>query len=358
MITRKGFLRLVLLTNPLAHAITSAANTHTAKAVPDQRNLPRVHDSNNPTRVMTVLGPISSDNLGITLIHEHLLVDFSGYASYDPTRWNDDEVISTMLPFLRELKEAGCRSFVDCTPNFLGRDPELLAKLSRLSGLHILTNTGYYGGSDEKYLPPQAFTESAQSLANRWIKETTEGLDATNVLPGFMKISVNPGALSPVSRKLIQAAAITHRATGLTIASHTGPAVAAFEQLEVLRDENVAPGAFIWVHAQAAESEDHIRAAKAGCWVSLDGVGDDNIERYVSMLSVVKEQRLLHRVLISHDAGWFEPGKAKGGNIRGFTPLFKKLLPALRAKKFSERDIQQMLVRNPAEAFQVRVRTL
>lgn len=353
MITRNRFLRLAFLASPLAQALT----TYAAKTAQNKQSL-KSDNQNDPPKVITVLGPVSPDALGTTLIHEHLLVDFSGYANYDPTRWNADEVVSRMLPLLRELKDAGCRTFVDCTPNFLGRDPKLLVKLSKLSGLHILTNTGYYGGSDEKYLPPQAFSESAQALADRWIKEATEGLDATMVLPGFMKISVNPGTLSPVSRKLSEAAAITHRATGLTIASHTGPAIAAFEQLDVLRVAGVSPSAFIWVHAQAASTQEHHQAAKAGCWVSLDGVGDDNVDRYVSMLSSMKEEKLLHRVLISHDAGWYEPGKSNGGDIRGFTTLFKKLLPALRSKQFSEHDIQQIMVRNPAEAFQVRVRIL
>ncbi|MEJ1238215.1 phosphotriesterase [Chryseolinea sp. T2] len=343
MIRRRTFLELALAALPLSLRATT---------IPEPKSIPF------EGKVVTVNGAIAPEALSTTLIHEHILVDFSGYAQYDPTRWNDDDVVQKMLPFLKELKEAGCRSLIDCTPNFLGRDPLLLSRLSKLSGLHIITNTGYYGGSDNKYLPPQAFSETAEQLAARWIRETTEGLDGTKIYPGFIKISVNPGPLSEVSRKLIAAAAMTHLQTGLTIASHTGPAVAAFEELSILQKRGVAPGAFIWVHAQNATAEEHIRAAQQGAWVSLDGLSDENTDLYVSFLSNMKKADLLSRVLISHDAGWYEPGKPNGGTVRGYTVLFKTLLPRLRASGFNDQEITQLMVINPASAFTVKVRRI
>lgn len=324
------------------------------------RALPAIghpQQTNRPGKIVTVLGPVSTESLGVTLIHEHILVDFSGFQQYDPDRWNDDDVIRRILPYLQELKDAGCQSLVDCTPNFLGRDPGLLKRLSESSGIHILTNTGYYGGSDHKYLPPEVFSETAVQLASRWTKEATDGLGA-GVYPGFIKISVNPGALTEVSRKLVTAAALAHLRTGLTIASHTGPAVAAFEEMEILRRQGVAPEAFIWVHAQGAAADDHIRAAKQGTWVSLDGLADDNVEAYVVMLQSLKNADLIHRTLISHDAGWYEPGKPDGGNVRGFTTLFRILIPRLKASGFPDSDIHQLTIGNPASAFEVRVRKL
>src|SRR5690606_7987936 len=134
---------------------------------------------------------------------------------------------------------AGCQTLVDCTPNYLGRDVGLLKLLSEKTGLYVITNTGYYGGSNHKFLPSQAFTENAEQLAARWIREWQQGIDGTPIKPGFMKISVNPDHLSDISLKLIKAAALAHLKTGLTIASHTGPAVPAFEQMEVLKTHRV-----------------------------------------------------------------------------------------------------------------------
>ena len=307
--------------------------------------------------VMAVTGPIGANELGTALIHEHILVDFIGAANYDPQRWNDDDVIRKVLPYLEEVKKAGCKTIVDCTPNLLGRDVQLLQQLSKQSGLSIITNTGYYGGSDEKFLPSQVFTESASELADRWIAEWENGIDGTGIKPGFMKISVNPESLSPASRKLTEAAAKTHLRTGLTIASHTGPALAAFEEIEILKSEGVSPEAFVWVHAQSEKKfEEYTNAVRMGTWVSLDGVGDSNIQQYVENLIRLKKEKALHRILISHDAGWYEPGKPDGGNFRGYTTIFNKLIPALKENGFTDKDIDQLLIVNPREAFAIRVR--
>jgi len=310
-------------------------------------------------RIMTVNGWINSPTLGITLIHEHILVDFIGAAHYDPSRWNDDEVIEKVLPYLKDLKSRGCSALIDCTPNYLGRDVLLLQQLSKASGLHIITNTGYYGGSDEKFLPDQTFRESAEQLSNRWISEWENGIDHTEIKPGFMKISVNADHLSPVSHKLVEAAAKTHLRTGLTIASHTGPAVAAFEEIEILKREGVAPSAFVWVHAQNEKDfSQFVKAARIGTWVSLDGVSDSNVSQYTRILSDLKKEKCLHKILISHDAGWYEPGKPGGGNFRGYTAIFDHLLPSLEAAGFTNQDVQQLLIENPREAFTIRARKL
>lgn len=307
--------------------------------------------------IMTVKGPIPAKLMGVSLVHEHILVDFIGAADYDPKRWTQREVIKKVLPYLQELNATHCKTLVDCTPNYLGRDVKLLQEVSTLTGLQIITNTGYYGGSDNKYLPSHAFTETDHQLAERWIKEYHVGIDNTNVKPGFIKISVNGNHLTDISKKLIQAAAHCHLQTGLTIASHTGPAVPAFEQIDILKQLGVRGEAFIWVHAQNEKDwNQHIIAAKLGAWISLDGLNEKNVSEYVSMLTSLKKEQLLHRVLVSHDAGWYDPGKMDGGNIRGYTALFYQLIPALKQAQFSKRDIDQIIQHNPRNAFLIRPR--
>lgn len=310
-------------------------------------------------QVMTVNGPIDASAMGNTLVHEHILVDFIGAEDVNPPRWDRDAVIAKMLPYLKEARAAGCHTFVDCTPNYLGRDVALLKALATQSGLFIITNTGYYGGSDHKFLPAHAFSERADQLAARWIKEAQEGIDGTGVKPGFIKISVNRSHLSDVSLKLIQAAALTHRKTGLTIASHTGRAVPAFEQLEILKVNKIDPAAFIWVHAQDEPDEtEYIRAVREGAWVSLDGLRSDNLQQYVRILQHLKKEKCFHRVLLSHDAGWYDPAEADGGNIRDYTVLFRKLIPAMEQEGFTESDVMQLIRNNPAEAFAIGVKKL
>lgn len=308
-------------------------------------------------QVMTVTGMIESSAMNHTLPHEHILVDFIGAEEVNPPRWDRDEVIKKVLPYLQEVKNAGCQTLVDCTPNYLGRDVVLLKLLSEKTGLFIITNTGYYGGSDNKFLPPHAFSESAAQLSGRWVEEWQKGIDGTSIKPGFMKISVNPSHLSDVSLKLIQAAALTHLKTGLTIASHTGPALPAFEQIEVLKASRVDPAAFIWVHAQnETDKSTYVKAAREGAWVSLDGLRESNIDEYLDNLLRLKGEKHLHRVLLSHDAGWYDPGKTDGGEFREFTVLFRKMIPAMEQAGFTEDEIVRLIHENPANAFAVGVK--
>jgi phosphotriesterase-related protein len=306
--------------------------------------------------IMTVNGPVPSKRMGITLTHEHILVDFVGADSVSDQRWNRSDAAKISLPFLHQIKDLGCQTFIECTPAYLGRDPLLLKILSDSSGLNILTNTGYYGAVNNKYIPKHAFTETADQLASRWIAEWKKGIDFTGIKPGFIKIGVEKSGLSDLHKKLVMAAARTHLETGLTIASHTGPAIPAFEQLEILRQEGVAPEAFIWVHAQSETDRDkHVEAAEMGAWISLDGLNDNNVQDYVDMIKNLRDNNLLNKVLLSHDAGWYHPGEENGGDYRCYSTLFDKLVPLLRKENFSQRDIQELLVSNPAKAFSIGV---
>ena len=311
--------------------------------------------------VYTVKGSLSAQEMGVTLQHEHLLVDFIGADSTGYHRWERDEVVEVMLPYLLALKEMGCETFIDPTPAYLGRDPLLLKELSLKSGLNIITNTGYYGAVDDQYIPAHAWNETAEQLASRWIDEYRNGIENTEIKPGFIKIAVDRKVpLSEIDTKLVEAAAKTHLKTGLTIVSHTGYGERAFEQLAILEKYRVAPEAFVWVHAQHGRKEQHIKAAKAGMWVSFDNARDKEgrLEEFVTRLTYMKENDLLHRVLISHDAGWYRPGEENGGKIRGYTYIFTTLIPALKQNGFTEAEINQLMETNPAKAFAIHKREL
>lgn len=309
--------------------------------------------------VQTVQGRMKASEMGLCLIHEHVLVDFVDTTSYDPQRWDREQVIQRVLPYLLEAKSRGCQTLMECTPAYLGRDVRLLEKLSRESGIHILTNTGYYGARDNQHLPEHAFHESAEALAKRWIAEFEQGIEGTSIRPGFMKIGVHPGPLSSLHQKLVKAAALTHHATGLTIASHTGPALPAFEEMKILRKMGVDSSAFVWVHAQNEKNTDkHVEAAQQGAWISLDGVHRDRMDAYMTLLKKMQKQRLLSKVLLSHDAGWYSPGEELGGEFRPYTDLFEFLLLGMRAQNFSEAEIDQILKTNPSQAYAIRKRLL
>ncbi len=309
--------------------------------------------------VMSINGQLASSELGTTLPHEHFLVDFIGADSTGFHRWNKDTVITVVLPFLMEAKKMGIVTIIECTPAYLGRDPELLKRLSEASGLNIMTNTGYYGAVNNKAIPGSAFDETADQIAGKWIDEWENGIGSTGIRPGFIKIAVPPDTvLSVIHEKIVVAAARTHLKTGLVINAHTGPFRTAMAELNILKKEGVDPSAFIWTHAQSDSINTHLVVAGMGGWVSLDNVMEDNIPYYLAALTNLKKHGLLNRVLISHDAGWYDVIDPAAVKFRGYTALFTHLKPALLQAGFTENDWLQLVQENPKQAYSIRIRKL
>jgi phosphotriesterase-related protein len=270
------------------------------------------------------------------------------------------------MPFIMAAKMKGLETFIECTPAYLGRDPLLLKELSEKTGVKFITNTGYYGARSNLFLPETFNAADASQIAEIWINEFENGIEDTGVRPGFIKIGVDPDdSLSVEHQKIVRAAAITHLKTGLQIASHTGPDLPAFEQIKILKENGVDPSAFIWVHAQNGSLEGNIKAAREGAWISLDNVhsgainmkdNQSSINWYCNRIVELKKEGFLDKVLISHDSGWYDPAKPDGGEYQGYTIIFDSLLPALRTSGLTENEINQIIVKNPQEAFRIKVR--
>jgi phosphotriesterase-related protein len=234
----------------------------------------------------------------------------------------------------------------------------LIKRIVNQTGLSILTNTGLYGARNNKYIPSYAYEKTAEELAEMWIDEYEHGIDGTSIKPGFIKISVdNADPLHPMHEKLVKAAAITHLKTGLTIASHTGEATGLWPQLRILRESGVSPNSFIWVHSQAEkDAENYLKAAKMGCWISLDGLGWE-LKEHLEKIIFAKKNGILDRILISHDAGWYDPQK-EDQSIKSYTAIFEQLQRELMSRGFTEEEFNQLIKVNPSKAFAIKVRSL
>jgi phosphotriesterase-related protein len=282
---------------------------------------------------------------GAVLVHEHILVDFAGAAKVSRSRYDRDEVFRVVLPHLEALKQHGCVRVQECTPNFVGRDPVLLARLQQASGIELWTNTGLYAARNFMFLPDYAHKENARQLAARWVREAREGVEG--MTPRFIKIGVDRGPLPALSRKIVTAAAHASRETGLPVCAHTGDGIAAAEQLEILTRNKVEPSKFIWVHAQnERDFAVHEKLARAGAWVEFDGISPQGLDWHLRCVRNLAAKGLLHRTLISQDAGWYHAGEPGGGQFRGFTYLFTDFAP-----KLDPVFVRQLLVENPHVAF-------
>ena len=321
--------------------------------------------SRQGTYLMSVQGKLEPDQLGKTLVHEHITTDFIGAEKVEQPQYEQALALRTILPQLKVLKTKGVNTFVECTPNHIGRDVRLLQELATKSGINIITNTGYYAAVDKKYLPQHAFTEDAATISARWEKEWTDGIDGTSIRPGFIKLGVGKGPLDEVEEKLLLAGTMLSKKSGLPIYVHTGDGAAAQSEYDIITREGLATERLIWVHAQNGTDADRIVLAQKGVWISLDGVSTPRVENYLRMLKVLKDEHLLSRVLLSHDDGWSVENdqgaiglKLFGnGNAEPYSTIFDQLIPALRETGFTQGELDQVLIENPRRALTIKAPT-
>lgn len=313
--------------------------------------------TSNAEKILTVTGEVPTASMGLTLTHEHLFSIF-GMEPEEQTKYNFEELSARVLPFLEKAKAAGCKTIIDCTAAYFGRNVQVLKLLSEKSGLQILTNTGVYGAANGRYIPPYIRNETAEQISKKWISEFTDGIDGTGIRPGFMKLGFNTGSLAELDKKIIAAASQTHLSTGLTIAAHTSNnPVSAFQQLEILKTSKVSPSAWIWTHAHdVPENESLLEAAKTGAWISFDGYRAAKRDRFIDGLLAFKKAGFLHRVLLSHDGDGY-PLKGKNSSSL-ILDLLTEFLPTISKNGFTAEDIHQLTVDNPAKAFALKIRRL
>ena len=134
--------------------------------------------------VQTVLGDRSTDDLGFTLIHEHLTVGFPGY-EWDNISFDRKKEIAGAVEKLKEIKELGVTSFVDPCPMELGRDPEFAAECADKSGLNVVIATGLY--NEALGIPPHFRSLPADDIAEIYVREITDGIDKTGIKAGIIK---------------------------------------------------------------------------------------------------------------------------------------------------------------------------
>ena len=283
---------------------------------------------------------------GSILPHEHVLVDFIGAEQASPSRYDADEAFRAAKPKLDEVKKLGCKRILECTPNYLGRDPRLLMRLQEVTGVELWTNTGLYAAANHKFLPRFVHENSAENVAKQWILEAKTGV--SGVKPRFIKTGVNSAPLHELDRKVVEAAAIACLETGLTIACHTsGGGPAAEATIEILLSRKVPLHKYVWVHAQNEKRNAYFeRAARAGAWVEFDGLSEKSDARHWDAYFWMLNAGLLQRTLFSQDSGWYRVGEPGGGQYNGYTYIYEKFLPRI-APEFQK----LLMVTNPERAF-------
>lgn len=306
--------------------------------------------------VRTARGDVPVKSLGTFLPHEHLFTDLRGpltphYAEGDP-----QAVEQVVKPYLQAAERAGVTALVECSTLGVGRNVAVLRHLADVTPIHIIAPTGVY---KEGFIPADLLPLDVDTLANRWVRDLIDGMDGTSVRAGFIKVALNDDGPTDLEVRNLQAAAQTSKRTGAVIASHTIGGAAAQRELDVLEAAGHDLNRFIWVHAQTeSQSALHVDAAQRGVWLEFDSVGaDPNSDALLNAVLVLIKAGFAANLLLSHDAGWYDPsqpdGQPKPQGYRGYTALFDQFIPALKARGVSDALIHQITVDNPARAYAI-----
>jgi phosphotriesterase-related protein len=305
-------------------------------------------------KLYTVNGPVESDTLGLILPHEHLFTDLrgpfaAGYAEGDPLK-----VAERVGPYLEEASAQGVTALVECSTVGVGRNLQILQRLANTTPIHIVPPTGVYR---EAYIPESLRDTSESELADRWTRELTQGMEGTSIRAGFIKLAMSDGGITPLEVRNLKAAARASQDTGCAIASHTIGGKLALQEMDILEEAGLDLQRFIWVHAQTESDLSMLEeAARRGAFVELDSVGApyqsqaDLLDMAVSQIQAGFTEHLL----LSHDAGWYNPARPDGlpdDGYRGYTALVQEFIPALRKRGVVEDQIRQITVNNPINAF-------
>lgn len=322
--------------------------------------------------IQTVTGPIEASQLGKTFCHEHLVFGYVGWQG-DLSRsgpFDENDAVKTLLEALLPQKEQfGLGTIVDATPNDCGRDPALLRRFSEESGLRVICSTGYYNelaGGSSYFKMRSMFHDPIAELIELMELELTEGICGTGIKAGVIKAASGHGAISDYEKWVFTAAAKASRDTGTPIITHTEEGTCAVEQARLLISEGADARKIQIGHVGVTTDLDYYkRILDCGVFIAFDRIG---IEHMMGMLPDAERAKVIaalvrdgygDRILISQDMIGYKKGKPTviaGPNAalipnRGWHNIFSVFVPRLREEGLSEREIDALLIDNPARLY-------
>lgn len=310
--------------------------------------------------VQTVTGPLDGAALGSTLVHEHVVCGAAGVVRGMVTLSGGyDALVERGTRALIQARADGVATIVDATPFDLGRDVELLAEVSRRSGVAVVAATGHW-------LFPSILMQNRTTaeLADQFMADLATGADGTTIRCGVIKVS-SEDEVTPFDERVIEAAAIAQRATGAPIITHAKAARRIGEaQADLFEAHGLDPARIVIGHADDTYDIDYLTGiADRGYFIGMDRIpngalveyGGQTVEGRIEMIGRLIDRGFGDRVVVAHDdpiwAGVLstvDQERHIAANPHGISFIAKVVLPALRARGVTDEAIHAITVDNPA----------
>lgn len=336
----------------------------------------------NP-HVVGVHGEIAAAMLGVTLMHEHLLLDArrswhepgeserisiahqpvscsilhelrnDPFMNYDNcSLFNIETAIEESLQF----RDLGGRTIVDCTCANIGRDPYGLQKIANRTGLQIIMGSGYYL---EKTHPSHIDSATIEAIEAEIRSDLLDGVGNTGIRAGFIgEIGISEN-FTTNEEKVLRAAARAQQAAGVMLSVHLpGWHRHGHRVLDVIEEEGGMLSRTVLDHMNPSGFDQayQIGLAERGAYLEYDMIGMDYFfaDQEAQCTSPAEDANaivglinagFLNHILLSQDVFLKTMLTEFGGN--GYAYILRHFVPRLRRHGVREEAITRMLVDNP-----------
>jgi phosphotriesterase-related protein len=328
--------------------------------------------------IQTILGPISPEALGVTLMHEHLLPRPA--ISSPPGKPPFAPRIS-VADVVRELTHArdvyGVRSVVDCTPRRSPAELDAMAALSRETNLNVVVATGcmkeqYYHPARGNMSSFWAYQMTPDQVADVIVEELTQGINGTAYRAGIIKVGTSKQRITEPEERLFRGAARAHVRTGFPITTHATLGTMGPEQAQVFLEEGADLRRVVIGHSDLnGNPAYHEGILRRGGNVGFDTIGKQRFDytrsdtagyhRYefekeqYFVSDQVREHTLLElirrgyagQIVVSSDMGSEIDQNPDTLAAWGYSFLLGRFLPQARERGLTEADQTRLLVDNP-----------
>jgi len=352
--------------------------------------------------VMTVQGPMRSDAIGLTSMHEHILCDLTSYRTEEAdalARAGSPDLAfdlgnrgflgeqgffcsssncvlddsAAMRGELAEFKATGGATILELSCPGLRTDVEAVRDIATFTGVNVVVSTGLY---IEASWPPTLAAMDEQALEDFMVAEIEDGIAGTGIRAGHIgELGVTD--LGPRQVSVLRAAARAAVRTGVAVTVHPGwdRGCDGRKILPLLTGEGLPPDRIVIAHADAFFTEHdrrrlirdprsrnirtdyHIELLVAGANISIDCFGhnwniapndwviESDIDRLAGLLALV-EAGYASQIVLGTDV-CFKMLTRRGGGL-GYRHLTGTILPLLRRLGLQEKDINMMTITTPA----------
>ncbi len=313
-----------------------------------------------------VLGPIRTEDLGYTLIHEHVVTccDWSLRMTLGSLYFEEEAMMEMALKQLKKAKSTGISTIVDGTPLNLGRDIRLIRKAAELSGVNVLASSGFYHQPN-----PILATKPAGQLTDLLLRDCGEGMTGTDIKPAILKAAVDYMGFTDYIEKLLNVVGAVSAKLSLPVFCHTIPELRqGSEMLDIFESCGVPPSAVIAGHSGDVDDIDYlISILKRGCYLGMDRFGiqtatpGTSLERRCWTIAELCSRGWGDKLLIGHDyavySGFFESWE---DSLRPeflekdveWTYYERRAVPILRAAGLGPEELHKLVVDNPRRFFE------